>query len=107
MHEHRRPTTTALSLLAVFFFFFLAVSTIGRISTFGALLGPGALARLGRRSGATLLTVRLGRLPVPAVGGGADRRRVGRGLWSVPAPSLFSGGVREPFVTIDLALDTA
>ena len=37
MHEHRRPTTTALSLLAVVFLLIVAVSTISRISTFGAL----------------------------------------------------------------------
>ena len=40
MHEHRSRTTRALSLLAVVFLLLLliaAVSTIGRISTFGAL----------------------------------------------------------------------
>ena len=44
---------------------------------------PGVMARLGRCAGATLLTLRRGRLSVPAVGRGPDRRRTLRSLRSV------------------------
>ena len=50
MHEHRRRTTTALSLLTVVFLRIVAVSTIGRISTFSVLQAPGVVVQLGRRA---------------------------------------------------------
>ena len=49
---------------------------------------PGAniLARLSRRTRTTLYALRRGRLPIPAVGGRSDRRRVRRSLRSLHGP---------------------
>ena len=83
MHAHRRSTATALALVAVVFLVIGAASTIDRIPAVDTLACADVVAWLGSRAGATLLAVRCGRLPVPAVGGGSDRRRTGRGLRSV------------------------
>ena len=90
MQAHRRRTTTSLGLLAVVFLV-LAVVTSDRGPAVGALHAQTSWRGPGDRTGATLLALRRGRLPLPAVGRGPDRRRAGRGLRSV-----HGALVREP-----------